>query len=744
VLRRLARRSLPRVEGRLALACLDGPVEVIRDRYGIPHVYAGSRLDLVRAQGYVHAQDRLFQMEGLRRLAWGRLSELAGPRTLELDRAARRLRLRWAAERDTAACDPETAALAEAYCQGVNAFLADGPRPFELRLARLRPEPWTPVDMQAPGAALAMSLSGNWETELMRARLRVRLPEERVARLTARYPDDHPTIVGEELAREGLFLTRALRRLVAGLGGSNAFAVAGARTESGRPLLANDPHLLLSIPGIWHAQHLVWEGGEAWGFTVSGAPVMVLGRNRSVAWGLTTAMVDTQDLFVERLDGDGRYLADGAWLDPEVVREEIRVRRRREPVVEEVVVTRHGPVVVPPAPGGLEALALRWSHHEPGETLRSLFDLMTADSVVAADRALDRFAGPPHSFVFADAEGAIGYRLAGGPIPRRTAGDGSDPVPGWDSSHEWDGHLRADELPRLRDPASGLVVSANNRIGGSVEIPGEYLSGYRAARLEALVRERERLTAADCERILLDTHSLPGRELAGLLDRLASDDPLEAQALELLREWDGDLGAGSRGGAVYGALLDALEAECYADVAETDVPVAIVERSRPALLRALAERDDDFLPQGRTWADALPAALAAAVAVLGPDPETWTRGAHHRLRLSHALDGVRGLRGFLSRGPFEVGGDADTVRVLARARAAGPDALIGSSMRAVYDLADADATRIALCPGQSGHPASPHYDDLLAGWLAGEYVPFATARGHVEELAEARLLLAPE
>jgi penicillin amidase len=174
------------------------------------------------------------------------------------------------------------------------------------------------------------------------------------------------------------------------------------------------------------------------------------------------------------------------------------------------------------------------------------------------------------------------------------------------------------------------------------------------------------------------------------------------------------------------------------------VPISIVERSRPALLRAVAGRDDGFLPEGRTWDEVLPAALAEAVRELGPDPERWRRGERHRLELRHALDGARGLKGLLSRGPFPVGGDADTVRVAARAKAAGPDAMIGASMRAVYDLADADATRIALCPGQSGHPASPHYDDLLEGWLAGEYVPFATARAHVDELAEARLVLTPE
>jgi penicillin G amidase len=739
-LRRLARRSLPQTGGTIRLACLDAPVEVIRDRFGIPHVYAGGRLDLARAQGYVHAQDRLFQMETLRRFAFGRLSELAGRRTLELDRTARRLLLRQTAERNAAACDPETHAVVEAYCEGVNAFLAHGPLPLELRLLRVRPEPWTPVDVQAPAQTLAVGLSGNWQLELLRARLRERLGDERFGRFRPVHPEGHPVHLSEELLAEGLRGARG------GEGASNAFALAGARTASGRPLVANDPHLLLGIPAIWHVQHLEWDGGMCAGVTVPGAPVVVLGRNRRLAWGMTTAMVDTQDLFLERFDPESprRYEADGAWLDAEVVREPIRVRGRRAAVVEEVVVTRHGPLVAGPDPERGEALALRWSHHEPGETLQALLELADAGSVVEADAALDRFAGPPHSFALADAAGVIGYRLAGGPIPRRSAGDGSLPVPGWDSTHEWDGFVPAGELPRLHDPASGVVVTANNRIGppGSPQdFPGEYLSGYRAARLAALLAEREGLTSRDCERILLDRHSLPGLELVEALDGLAAGtDPLEERALRVLRRWDGDLAAESPGGAVYGALMGALEREAYADAEPAELPIGIYERGRPGVLRALTERDDGFFPCG-SCREAVRRALAAAVRELGPDPSRWRRGGRHRLRLAHALDAVPGLRTYTGRGPFPAGGDGDTVNVLAAAPAAGRDAMIGPALRAIWDLGNDEEARIALCPGQSGHPESPHYDDLLPGWLRGEYVPLALSRRRVEELAEARLEL---
>ncbi|MBD0290003.1 MAG: penicillin acylase family protein [Thermoleophilia bacterium] len=746
----LARRSLPRTRGRLALACLDEPVEILRDRWGIPHIYGRSRADVARAQGFVHAQDRLFQMEMIRRFAFGRLSEVVGGRALELDRTARRLRLRWSAERDARACDPATASVAEAYCQGVNAFLVSGPLPLELRLARVRPEPWTAVDVQAPAQMFALTLSGNWEAELARLRLGERLGPEAARRLDPRYPLDHPTVVPERRERAPDLPASLAERL--GSGASNSFALAGSRTASGKPLLANDPHLLLGIPGIWHAQQASWDGGAWAGFTVPGAPALILGRNRDVAWGMTTAMVDTQDLFLERLHPDDptRYEVEGEWVDGRLVREEIRVRGRRRAVVEEFLLTRHGPVVARRSVGSREAFALRWSHHEVGETMASLLDLEAARSAEEADRALERFAAPPHNFVLADAEGGVRYRLAGGPIPRRRAGDGSLPAPGADSSHEWEGWIEGRDVPRVVAPPDGLVVTANNRIGGEVEIPGEYLSGYRARRLRSLLEGREGVSPHEAARVLLDRLSLPGLELAAAVAGFRAADPLGRRLLETLAGWDGELGRDSAGGAVYGVLMGALEREVYAGetgdpalrLEPETLPGGLFERGRPSILRALAARDDRFLGRGRSWDDVLAHALAVAARELGPDESLWRRGRFHRLRFPHAFDTVPGLGRLLSRGPYEVGGDADTVNVMARA---GParGSMIGPGMRAVWDLADPDGNLVTLAPGQSGHAASAHYDDFVPGWLAGETVPLVMTRERVEGVAAERLLLEP-
>jgi penicillin amidase len=747
LLRRLARRSLPKANGTIRLGCLDAPVEVIRDRFGIPHIYASGRDDLVRAQGYVHAQDRLFQMEIVRRFAFGRLSELAGPRTLNLDRLVRRMRLRWMAERESTTCDPETGALLDAYCDGVNEFIAHGPLPLEFRLTRTRPEPWRRTDVFAPGAVLALTLSGNWESEIERMRVVERVGEDRARRLEPSHPDGAPVIVPPSLVDDAEQAQVLLRNRLGSGAASNSWVVAGSRTASGKPVLANDPHLTLLAPCVWHVQHVRWDGGAAAGVTLPGVPVVVLGRNERVAWGMTTAIVDTQDLFVERLDPEDRlrYEADGEWIEADLVREEIHVRGRADPVIEEVVVTRHGPIVVPPEPGRAEAFALRWSAHEPGQSARALFDLMAAATVDEADGALDGFAAVPHNFVLADVDGAIGYRLAGGPIPRRRAGEGLVPVPGWDSAHEWEGWIAQGELPRLRDPERGLIVTANNRIVGddyAYFLGAEYLSGYRAQRIEELLEGLDAVTVEDCRRMQLDELSLPGLALAEIAREFSSDDPLEQSALDHLAGWDGELAASSAPGAVYGVLMSRLEERAYAEIG--GAPSGLAHRTRPTILRMLAARDDSFFADGRTWERVFRDALGDTVRELGPDPTAWRWGQRNEIRFEHALGRLPVLGRFFNRGPYPAGGDIDTVALLASSPPGGGGYSVGASMRAVFDLGDPEGSHIVVAPGQSGHVLSGHYDDLVEPWRRGELAPLAMARAHVESLAESRLVLVPE
>jgi penicillin amidase len=759
ILRLLARRFAPRTDGAARLDCLAAPVDVIRDRHAFVHVYARSLDDALRAQGYVHAQDRLFQMELVRRLGRGRLAELAGPKLLDLDRFVRRLRIGWAADREAASLDPETSEKVAAYCDGVNAFLARGPRPLELRLARLRPEPWTAADVVLVGKVLAVSLSCNWETELARHRLAARLGVERMRRLDPAAVPHGPAIVSDRLAR-GAFSAAARLGDAFGRGGSNGWAVAGSRTATGRPLLANDPHLALALPAVWHVQHLEWDEGRVSGFTIAGAPGVVLGRTDGVAWGFTAAFVDVQDLFLERFEpGTRRYLAGSEWLEAEHVREVIRVRGRREPVVEDVLVTRHGPLVAGPDPETGEALALRWSAHEPGTTGRAFLELARAQSVEEAERAFFLFQGPPQNAVLADAGGTIAFRTIGGPVPVRSAGNGSLPAPGWDSSHEWTGWVPAEELPSARDPERGFLVTANNRIvdsGYPHELGADVMAGYRAARIEELLAARAEITVEDCRRIQLDQISLPGLELAAIAREISVDGPAARRALELLAAWDGDLGPASAAGELYCVLVRRLAEEAYAEAgterdallgagrSEATAAWGFQGRVTPAVLGLLAGRDDAFFSDGRTWEEVFRTALAAALAELGSDPARWRWGRRHRLLLAHPLGELPFLGRLFDRGPFELGGDGDTVFQASwpAARPYGPR-LVGPSMRAVYDLADPDGTWVALPGGQSGHPGSPHYDDLLPRWLGGELVQLPVTRPAVQAAASARLTLTP-
>ena len=755
LLGRVARASIPRVSGRVELSGLEARVEVVRDRFGVPHVYADHLPDLARAVGYVQAQDRLFQMELLRRFAYGRLAELAGPRALEIDRFVRRLRLGWAARRDAKAADGAAAEWASAYAEGVNAFLAAGPLPLELRLARARPEPWSAVDVFAPGQALALGLSVNWEAELARMRVAARVGRERAAQLEPELAHDVPVIVPPELAE------RASRPAGApALGASNSWAVAASRSATGAPLLANDPHLELTVPGIWYAQHLELAGASVAGFSVPGTGVVVLGRTRTVAWGFTAANVDTQDLYVERFDRERRrYLADGEWLEPEIVREEIRVRGRRRPAIEAVLVTRHGPLVAGPDGATGEALALRWSAHEPGRALGAFLDLMDARTVEDADRAFDRFTGPPQNVVLADADGTIAYRLAGGPIPARRRGEGLVPAVGWTSDHEWRGWVAQADLPRFRNPERGSIVTANNRIVGD-DYPHflgwEHLNGYRARRIEELLDELEAVTVEDCRRIQLDQRSLPGLELAAIARTFEADTPAERRALDLLRAWDGELGADSVAGAVYSVLMRQLELEAYAELGsererflgagetEATVSLALFERTRPVILRSLAERDDSFFADGRTWDDVFRAALAATVRELGPGLGRRPWGELHRVGFRHPFGEVPLLGRVFNRGPYPAGGDADTVWQMAwRVEEPYGPRLSGPSMRAVYDLGDPNGTSYVLAAGQSAHVASPHFDDFVERWRAGELVELPMTRGRVDALAASRLALVP-
>jgi penicillin G amidase len=780
------RRSLPRTSGTLALAGLDAPVQVLRDRWGVPHIYAQSAADLFMAQGYVHAQDRLWQMELQRRTGHGRLSEVFGEIALDSDRYLRVMGFGRIARRETELLSDEGQAVLGAYVRGVNAFIAQsgGRLPLEFTLLRLRPEPWQIADVLVWGKMMAQNLSRSWVTDALRAQIVAAVGPERASALEPEYLADHPLTLPRGARYRTDIGANALRMAAAvapyaGNGesgeGSNAWVVGGARSATGRPLLANDMHLALQIPSIWYENHLSGGGYHVSGASLPGAPGVIVGHNERIAWGITNGENDVQDLFVERFDpaDPTRYLFRDAWQPATVIREQIAVKGRSAPHVEEVRLTRHGPIIsgliptnAPSTPGRPvspgEELALRWTALDPSPTVDAVLELNRAGDWESFRRAVAGWSCPTLNFVYTDVEGHFGYAFAG-QMPIRARGDGRLPVPGWTGEYEWVGTIPPAELPRTLDPAEGFVVTANNRIVGDdypYPMPSEWLPGYRAARIAQLVEQTQRHDARSFARIQGDQRSLPGLEFAALAGRLPGDTPVARHARDALAAWGGELTADSVGGAIYARLREKLLRAAYDEVAG---PVgqavglgAFAEissgvylwRALPPLLRRLAARDDTWLPAGRTGDDLLREAWQSTVAELraelGDDVATWRYGRFHTLTLRHPLGMIPALARLLNRGPFQMGGDADTVRMgyAPREYAAQPT-YVAPSYRQICDPGDWDKSQSIHPMGQSGQPGSRHYADLVQPYLHMQYHPMPWSRARVDDATVARLTLEP-
>lgn len=774
------RRPLPWTNGTLRAPGLHAPVEVLRDRWGVPHIYAQHNDDLFFAQGYVQAQDRLWQMEFHRRLGHGRLAEIFGPIAVDTDRFIRVLGFSRLVQQDIDRLSGEALAAIRAYVHGVNAFIERhaGRLPVEFTILRYRPEPWQLADVLVWSRIMALGLSENWRAEILRARIVAEVGVERASELDPSYPNGHPLTVPGELRYTPEFGARALEA-AAPLGrffgngsgqGSNAWVVGPTRSASGRPILADDPHLAIALPSIWYETHLVGGDYEVTGASFPGSPGVVIGHNARIAWGVTNAMIDVQDLYVERFDlhDPVRYEYQGHWEQAAVVHEQINVKGQAEPVVETVRITRHGPVITPivpldRSPQPTEELALRWTALGPNRVFDAVLQLNRAYDWDSFRAALASWTVPAQNFVYADVDGHIGYAV-GGDVPIRTKGDGRLPVPGWSGEYEWNGVIPNEELPHLLDPADDVVVTANNRIAGDDyphPLPGEWLNGYRATRVRELIEQSSHHNTDTFARMQIDLRSLPGLELAALAGRLPAEKPTASRAREALATWDGELDALSIGGLIYARLREKLVAAAYAEVAGplgievglgafTTQPAALyLHRAAPQVLQRVAMRDDGWLSHGRTWEEVLHTAWQTTLDELcqayGDDVDAWQYGRWHHLTMRHPLGAAPGLAPLLNRGPFPLGGDADTVNQGDMSREqAGLPVFVAPSYRQICDTANWDRSLSIHASGQSGHPASRQYSDFVRPWRQGDYHPMLWSRWRIEEFTARRLHLLPE
>jgi penicillin amidase len=731
--------------GELTAVGLGAPVEVIRDRYGVAYISADSLEDLWFAQGFVTAGERLFQLDLALKQANGRLSELFGELTIDDDRFTRTVGINRAGAVIAAGWDETSRAMVSRFRDGARAWIEAMPSPpVEYVLLDAHPDlPGDDASWAACWAMFSWSLSGNWDMELLRVHLAEELGEEAAGRLLPPHRG-HPTApVAGRLAAD---LLRELPRPPRGQG-SNEWAIAGSRTASGKPLLANDPHLLVQQPGAWIEFHLRAPGYEVRGVAAPFAPGIVLGTTAHHAWGATNVCGDVQDLYLERLNGDGtaaRY--EEAWEPLTIHREEIHVRGSAEPLVHEVRATRHGPILDSYLTGRLrpashplaDTFALRWVGAEHSIRPSALLDVARVTTFEGFREAARALECPGQNLVYADVEGTIGYQCTG-LHPIRRAGDGSVPAPGWTAEHEWDGFIPFEELPFAVDPGSGYLVTANERIHDE-EYPHligvDFHAPDRATRIGELIDERSDHTVETCHRIQHDTISVSARSvLPGL--------PIsDERARAIFDGWDHDLDAGSAAAALWEVFIDELSRRVVAGrepLTEEYLTDRELFRCRalPALLdeRALTPQQCD---------DALAAAWDRCAAAMGPEPADWTWGAIHRATFVHPLGRMPGLEPLFVAAEHPLGGDEQTVNN-AGFEGEGPFRVyVAPSWRVVYDLSDLDASAGVLPTGQSGNPASDHWNDQTEMWAAGGLRPLPFTRASVEAAATDRLALIPE
>lgn len=770
--RAAARAALPPLEGEVRARGLRAPVAIRRDRWGVPHIEAQSLPDLFFAQGYVLASDRLFQGEMLFRLATGRLSELLSDLTLPLDRFVRTVGWNRAARRHVRAWDDTSLEMSDAFARGLRAWVEAMPGP-PLEYVFLEADPWVPEGEEAfeAGAAAALfmawSLSRAWDNDLLRAEIAERLGVEAMRTLfPGLQPEPEAVRAGKEPRDPRLALLEGALLPPSGQG-SNNWVVAGSRTESGKPLLANDPHLVAQLPSAWYEVHLTAPGIDVAGITIPFAPGVLIGHNARIAWGFTNTEADVQDLYLERIsDGAAEYL--GAREPVTVHREEIAVRGRESPEVLEVTETRHGPVLssyllgiaVPEVvEGGIrETYALRWVGDEHTVAPSTVLRLNTAGGWEEFRAALADWHCPGQNVVYADVDGNIGYQCTGR-YPVRRAGDGSLPVPGWTDAYEWEGWVPYDELPRALNPESGFLCTANNRVYDERyphHLGSDFLPPFRARRVARMIVERERHTRETFARMQMDTVSLPAAEITARLLEVEPRDGRQKQALQMLAEWDHDLRADSAAAAIYEVwcvhiarrvLLPLLGDELFAHYyARRQWTNGFQYQVLPHLLAYPTARwfgRDGVEARDEVLREALDAALDELASRMGDDMAAWRWGAIHRVRFAGRLALIPGLDRLFTAGEVELGGDEQTVNQALFEPGVPYEVAVIPSWRMIVDLADLDASVGANTLGQSGNPASPHFKDQLDLWARGEHHPMPFSRRAVEAATRATLRLLP-
>ncbi|MBU9710550.1 penicillin acylase family protein [Evansella tamaricis] len=744
-------KSHPNLEGTRTMNQLQEEVTVHRDERGVAQITAKTLEDLFFIQGYVTAQDRLFQMDMTRRLAGGRLAEVVGEQALDSDRFYRTYGMQRGTEALVEKFNGETKQMVDSYAAGVNAYIdeafANGEQPLEFRILSYKPDPWTDLDTAIVVKYMGYTLSGNFGAELEHYRMAKVLGEDAHYLFPEFHIDDFPTIYTQ--GEPTTFHLEELENLTAfapsEYNGSNNWAISGEHTMSGFPLVADDPHLGFAIPSVWYQTHLNLEGDfHSIGVTVPGVPGVVLGHNQQMAWGVTAMSSDQEDLYLEQIHPENPqlYLFDGEWEEATIIEEEIFIDGKEEPFIEKVEITRNGPILNKVISNGpYQAISLRWTGMEAGEELNGVLKLNRASNVEEFMDGLDGFVTPALSWVFADREGNIGYR-GQALLPIRQNSVGMFPVPGWDPDYQWDGFIPNEELPQIINPEKGYIMTANNK---PVDDDYPYEIGrsfypYRAERLDEIIEEQIEngvpFTVDQMQEMQVDFLNTQARALVPILTdgilRYSGENELselEKDVLDRIRQWDfvEDIDSGDAlvWNHWYNLLGTALFEEMLGFPYEHHLVIhhVLLEANVHPSNTIFGFLDNEYhLSLDELARDTFAEAVESVVDIQGKNPDRWDWGSWHAMTVDHPLGSVWPLNYLFNIGTWEVGGSGATPGAASYNRTTG-QVTHGAGWRFVGDLESPDTFYDIVMPGQSGQVFSPHYGDQVDKWAEGELLP---------------------
>ena len=728
-------------------------------------------------QGFVHAQDRFWQMEMNRRIGMGQLSKVFGKDALNTDRLIRTLGFNRLAQADQELLIPEYNKYLEAYSAGVNSWLQNNKLPIEFALTRIVPEPWTILDTLAWGRVMTWTLSHGWSGALTRQAIIDKVGTEMAGELSILYPESNPFEIPlgidvnhlemDEMVESapGPFLSKDME---GGGRGSNAWAISPDKTDSGRPLLCNDTHLALTCPGVWYLNHLNSDDGfHCIGSSIPGLPGLLLGHNENIAWGITLAFTDVEDVFVEKVNvaNPGQYEYKGESREFELIEETISVKGE-EDHFEKVQYTVHGPLIGSVTDHSGQAIALCSKSLQPNTILEGFFQINQAENWSEFSKGVEKIKAPQLNIVYSDIEGNVGLYISGR-VPIRKNGYGNLPVPGWSGDFDWESEIPHEEMPHVLNPACGYVISCNHKITDN-DYPhylgNSFMNGYRANRIQQRIQEADKLDIRIFKELHKDVVSIPGRRLKeGMIKGFRTAKPKAQKLMDILSEWDCNLDKESIGGTVYEVFLytlikntvephlDSDLTNCYLGTGKHPLLLPVNEllgHSTEAIFQMFQNPNSKWVPSGKAALHLIEKSLIESCKWLednmGHEPNTWAWGSIHQAQFHHSMSIKKPFDKVFNVGPFPMEGDTDTVHQ----SAFNPSAPYHStswcpSNRIIMDVGNWDACLAVSPPGQSGVLGSKHYDDMATLWDKDDYIPLFWSHDKVKKMTENKLVLKP-